>query len=132
MPKDVRTELMKKSNEYFPEFYLVPCELCGHKVTLTNMSAHYKGIHNVKEEDFKCLYCEKNFKQRPFWMIHMEEFHGHKLETFYDKLGLLNASNREGLNNSGVRSKALKMKSKRKIKVIAEEDDLDTIECSDY
>lgn len=155
LPKDVRVELNKKRNEYFPEYFLVPCELCKETYILASLTMHYKNMHNVTEDPFNCFHCDKKFNLRSSWMVHMEEIHGRKLETFFDRIGLLNALNREGISvkplgyhgckpkfqrprrfpgmrsyregfdyDSAIKSSLLNKRVKRKIKVIAEEDEL--------
>lgn len=105
IPKEQKMEYMKRKTEYYPESYLIPCELCKKTFITSSLSRHYKEMHNVIEDEFKCFHCEKKFRIRGFWMVHMEEIHCQKLETFYDKLGLLNASNREGMSVEPVRTR---------------------------
>lgn len=123
IPKEQKKEYGKKNSEYYPDYFQISCELCKEKKVLHGLTLHYKLMHNVVEDRFKCFHCEKTFTLRGFWMVHIEEVHSQKLETFYDKVGLVNASKKDGMSVKPISHWGGRMEPRRKPEHSSDESD---------
>ncbi|ODM96138.1 putative zinc finger protein [Orchesella cincta] len=95
--KEVKEKGKKEDEIPSIEKIQVPCEICEIKVQLSSLTRHYKDIHGIIEELFKCLKCPKTFKRREFWVAHLEMLHSLDIDDIRDEIYKYNVSDRSAL-----------------------------------
>lgn len=104
--KETRDEMRKQEGVFSLDRVPLPCEFCNRNVAVFSLTRHYWEMHNVKEDNFICPDCGKEFRVREFWAVHMEEKHLRTLDQMKDLVRCLNVKSREGLvikNPDGVK-----------------------------
>ncbi|CAL8136562.1 unnamed protein product [Orchesella dallaii] len=109
MTDEMRKE-RKESKKKAVNMMQMECEVCGARMRLDSLWRHYLDVHGVKEDKFTCLKegCGKIFKQREYWVGHMEVLHEIDLETIKEEVSKFNKVDRSNvviLNSTGERCK---------------------------
>lgn len=70
----------------------VPCEVCGKQVIKETLKSHHKNFHS--DQKFTCSICQKEFKLRITYTVHMKMHLGIKSPCYFCPFGATDPANR--------------------------------------